>query len=321
MDKGGELWATCPNNNMVCRLSTENGDLIGRVPVGKSPLSICTDGDGYIWALNQGSIGAARIDTSDNSVALVAPTGAFPFSATPFAACVTKKGISPSGSWNTVVDAGFDGAGWGTISWDKTGAGQIKVRVRTADDLAALTQCSYQMVMNGVTFTAANGRYLDMRVDFTGGNNVTPTLHSIHIEGTNLPPDVSQASASIPRMVGHDQKMQLVSIQGVTDPEGDPFDIIITEVTQDEPVSGSGKDSKAPDAILTGDNGVWLRNECKPGTPDKPGNGRVYVVKFKAVDSCGATSLGKVKVIVPLGPLPGDTAIDDGQKYDSTKSR
>ena len=70
-----------------------------------------------------------------------------------------------------------------------------------------------------------------------------------------------------------------------------------------------------------GTSTVCLRGEMDPGAATAPGNGRVYTITFRAVDSLGAASTGKVKVTVPVGILPTDTATDDGQKYDSTCTR
>jgi len=83
-------------------------------------------------------------------------------------------------------------------------------------------------------------------------------------------------------------------------------------------VAGLSEDDVSPDAVIS-DKGVFLRGEYDEGTPDKPGNGRVYYVTFRATDALGASTVGKVKVIVPTGILPTDKAYDDGQKYDSLK--
>ncbi len=47
------------------------------------------------------------------------------------------------------------------------------------------------------------------------------------------------------------------------------------------------------------------------------GNGRVYVISFRAEDGQGGTCTGSVKVTVPHDKGKGE-AVDDGQGYDST---
>ena len=86
--------------------------------------------------------------------------------------------------------------------------------------------------------------------------------------------------------------------------------IRVTQVTQDEPVSGTSGGDSSPDAVLQ-DQGVLLRAERVGG-----GNGRVYIVHFTATDPEGAACIGTAKVISPDSGS-GD-AVDDGQLYDST---
>jgi hypothetical protein len=101
-------------------------------------------------------------------------------------------------------------------------------------------------------------------------------------------------------------KLVSVSVEGVSDPQGNPVTIRVTRVTQDEPVGDS-----APDAVLQGE-GLLLRAE-RDGSG---GNGRVYMVHFTATAPGRTACTGTVKVIVPDGGS-GD-AVDDGQVYDST---
>jgi concanavalin A-like lectin/glucanase superfamily protein/K319-like protein len=108
-----------------------------------------------------------------------------------------------------------------------------------------------------------------------------------------------------------DHKMHEVSVQGASDPDGDPVTIRVTRVTQDEPVSGTSGGDTGPDAVLPDQGGLLLRAERAVG-----GNGRVYVVYFSATDPGGASCSGTVRVIVP--DKGSGTAVDDGQLYDST---
>lgn len=49
------------------------------------------------------------------------------------------------------------------------------------------------------------------------------------------------------------------------------------------------------------------------------GNGRVYEIRFDAVDATGASCSGVVHVGVPLNMKPGLRIVDDGQVYRSTQ--
>jgi hypothetical protein len=70
--------------------------------------------------------------------------------------------------------------------------------------------------------------------------------------------------------------------------------IAITDVTQDEPVSGPGSGNTAPDAANVAGASVDIRAE-RSGL----GDGRVYHILFTATDDQGATCEGDVTVSVP----------------------
>ncbi len=127
----------------------------------------------------------------------------------------------------------------------------------------------------------------------------------------NLPPDVSQARASLATLWPPDHKMVQVSVLGVTDPDCDPVTITITRIAQDEPTNGTGDGDACPDALGVGTPIGQLRAE-RSGT----GNGRVYTISFTATDEKGAVSQGLVKVIVPKAT--GQNAVDDGNRLDLT---
>ncbi|HEV8716531.1 MAG TPA: hypothetical protein VGX03_27395, partial [Candidatus Binatia bacterium] len=100
-----------------------------------------------------------------------------------------------------------------------------------------------------------------------------------------------------------------ISISGVTDPDGDPVIIAATSVFQDEPVTGEGSGSTAPDAILIP---LQVRAE-RNGT----GDGRVYHITFTAIDDKGGTCTGAVTVCVPRDQGRGATCVDEGALYNS----
>jgi hypothetical protein len=209
---------------------------------------------------------------------------------------------------------------WGKISWDaEMGGSKLTVEARSAEAPAAIADQPFQGICNGQEFALPNGRFLEVKVSFAGGNNTTPILRAMRIEGRNLPPDVSHAvpTQSIIRRL--DRKLDTVGVCGVVDPEGDEVTITITGVTQDEPVAGLWDGDKGPDAFGVGKDQVQLRGECIPGTPDNPANGRVYSISFRATDSLGASTSGKVKVMVPASLKWDAVAVEDKDRYDSTK--
>ena len=132
----------------------------------------------------------------------------------------------------------------------------------------------------------------------------------------NQPPNVTDAHPSIHCLWPPNHKFVDITIEGVTDPDGDMVTITITNITSDEPtasIEGAGGAEHAPDADGIGTDTASLRAE-RSGT----GNGRVYEITFVASDGIAETE-GSVTVCVPHDRRKGTCdCIDDGQNYDAT---
>ena len=131
----------------------------------------------------------------------------------------------------------------------------------------------------------------------------------------NRPPDCRGARAKNPVLWPPDHKLSPVEIEGVTDPDGDPIAITAYAITQDEALDANGDGETCADGDIA-DGQAYVRAE-RTGDPENPGNGRVYVISFVAVDSRGGKCSGQVTVCVPHDMGMGDTCVDDGQLYDS----
>jgi hypothetical protein len=110
----------------------------------------------------------------------------------------------------------------------------------------------------------------------------------------NLPPDCSDAVASRGILWPPNHKLRGVSVQGVTDPDGDPIAIEVTSIFQDEPTRVAGSGNTCPDGSGIGGPTAHLRAE-RSGS----GDGRVYHVGFTADDGQGGTCTGEITVCVP----------------------
>lgn len=133
----------------------------------------------------------------------------------------------------------------------------------------------------------------------------------------NRPPDCSKAYASPGCLWPPNHKFVNISIAGVTDPDGDPVTITVLAILSDEPTAtdkGSGGATHAPDATGIGTGRPSVRSECSG-----KGDGRVYVIIFRASDDQGAESEGKVIVKVPHDQSNGCQATWSGKAYDATK--
>jgi hypothetical protein len=129
----------------------------------------------------------------------------------------------------------------------------------------------------------------------------------LYPENPNDPPVCSEAEASPSLLWPPDRKMVAISIEGVTDPDGDLVETTVTRVTQDEWPQGGGASNAAPAAELAP---LALR-AARNGRGMVPGNGRVYHVSFSAEDGSGGVCEGVVTVCVPHDAA-GAHCIDEG---------
>jgi len=139
---------------------------------------------------------------------------------------------------------------------------------------------------NVVTVAAPVGANDPMTITFTATTTVTCGEGTSIIRNSddatfipNQPPDVSDANPSIKCIWPPNHKFVDITIEGVTDPDGDAVTITIT------------------------------------GT----GNGRVYEISFVASDGNGGETAGSVIVEVPHDKKDCGESIDDGQNYDATE--
>jgi hypothetical protein len=153
-------------------------------------------------------------------------------------------------------------------------------------------------------WTSVNGaEWLKFKVDVDPIDGQLPVC--------NQPPDCSEALPSVSQIWPPSGQMVNVNILGVTDSDGDPVQITITGITQDEPVVSSSNKTK-PDG-----NGIGTATASLRAEREASGNGRVYQVSFDATDGRGGVCHGQVRVCVPVD-VGRNLAIDGGQLYDST---
>lgn len=123
--------------------------------------------------------------------------------------------------------------------------------------------------------------------------------------GANNAPNCAGASAEFSNGRPRAGSFAPVTINGVTDPDGDPVTITMTDVTQDEPLDGLGDGHTCPDAILM--NGAVKVRVERAGT----GNGRVYTIGFTAADDHGGSCVGSVDICIPHGQAPDHACTKD----------
>ena len=195
-------------------------------------------------------------------------------------------------SGNAPLDIQFTDASTGTItsySWD-FGDGSTSTSQNPSHTYAGAG-------IYTVTLTAGN----------TGGSDTMTRTNYITVITPNNPPDISHAYPSVSCLWPPNHKSVDVTINGVTDPEGDPVTIAITTITCNEPfvsddVSGVGTDTAQLRAERAGD-----------------GSGRIYTISFTANDGEGEEASGTVNVCVPHDQRGTCTCNDQAELQPTTQ--
>lgn len=131
------------------------------------------------------------------------------------------------------------------------------------------------------------------------------------------PPDCSTAAPSLGELWPPNHQFVDITVNGVTDAEGDPVTITITSIAQDEPLDGPGDGNTCPDGEGVGTDVAKLRVE-RAGPPWLPADGRVYHVGFTATDDQGLSCNGTVTVCVPHDQGLHHSCGDQGGQVNST---
>lgn len=321
------VWIANSGESSVTRLDN-NGNFLKKIPVGNCPTGVSVDSNGKVWSTNLCTDDASRIDPNgdidglgivDLTVAL--GPGAGPYNYSDMTGTVVIGSTSPQGTWTVVYDTGSAGTTGCEVSWTSSepAGTSVGVEVRAADNIADLPAEVFVAVINGGA-TGVTGRYIEIRATLSRdpGVNDTPILYDLTIE-CNEPPDCSGASASPSQLWPPNHRFVLITILGVTDPDGDPITFTIDSIFQDERVrqAGGGAGNTSPDGMGMGTSTARVRAE-RNGTPRTPGDGRVYTIGFTADDGNGGTCVGTVTVCVPHDQRPGASCVNGGPLYDST---
>ncbi len=327
-DENDDIWVAHSLNGASIGHLKNDGTYVGSVSVPQGPTGVAVDAKGFIWATcyygrvavkidpNAGPIGSDGVTHVGTVVDTTDDLGGNLYNYSDMTGS-TLQGAPNMGTWSVIYNSSITDAKWGVIDWNEVivGDGNINVTVASSND--GVNFGAPLDVVNGADTTVADGQYLKVTVNFKRATTgQSPILEDITVrtEVTNIPPDTTKAYPSIATIWPPNHKFVDISILGVTDPDGDPVTIEITEITSDEATTAisSGGETHSPDASIIEKSIASVRAE-RAGN----GDGRVYEITFIAIDSSGGESTGSVKVSVPNNVKA--IATDSGQNYDATQ--
>lgn len=130
-------------------------------------------------------------------------------------------------------------------------------------------------------------------------------------DAENAPPDCSGAFPDPSEVWPPNNALVPVSIQGVTDPDGDPVTVTISSITQDEPLAAASGGNACFQSEGIGERSARIRAKRT-----MVGDGRVYHIGFIAEDGRGGRCTGTAQVCVPHDR--DHSCHDSGRTFDST---
>jgi hypothetical protein len=140
------------------------------------------------------------------------------------------------------------------------------------------------------------------------------TVDLVVASNSNQAPNCDAAVPSMTEIWPPDGRFVPVIINGVTDADGDPLNIVVTEVRQDEQPQFIGPAMTCGDAIGVGTSTVSLAAK-RLGS----GDGRVYHLLITAADGRGGMCQKTIQVCVPHDQGSGG-CVDQGALFDSVNS-
>jgi len=189
-------------------------------------------------------------------------------------------------------------------------AAGIKVHVMLSGDCvdpAAAKASERQGVVSQSTVSADSARQVFARIaEETGGSyyympagsaqdyaNVLREIFAVAHAGDDEPPTVTVV-ASPGMLWPANHKLVPIRVVATAIDNVDPKPVVTLEsITSSEPDNSGGDGDTSNDIQIT-DEGIFLRAERNGGGP-----GRIYTIKYRAIDSSGNVGFGEADIIVP----------------------
>ncbi|MEA1865467.1 MAG: hypothetical protein U9N46_09825 [Euryarchaeota archaeon] len=318
-DSSGNILASNSGAGSVTKFAPD-GSVIWSAPaqVSSEARGTVVDSNDDVWVIHRGASKLSKFDGSNGAPLGVFNTGLYPYTYSDATGLSLRSAIGVFGTWTVVFDSEAEDTPWGTVSWNSYEPDETSVTVEVRSSNDQTTWSNWETATNGVLLSATpDGRYLEIETTLQIlSGDVSPILYDLTVEVGNQPPDVTDAYPSTDCLWPPNHKFVDITIEGVTDPDGDPIAINVMGITSDEPtasIDGAGGDDKAPDASGVGTDTASLRAE-RSGDE----NGRVYEITFLARDGIDETE-GSVFVKVPHDQSGDCVSIDSGQDYDATE--
>jgi hypothetical protein len=173
------------------------------------------------------------------------------------------------------------------------------------------------ITVSGTVDPNAVGSYA-LTYSVTDGSHTTTTTRTVNVVDTTAPVITLNGFAPALWSPNHEYQTFRVTdfVVSATDSCGTSLgvgNVIISQVTSDEPENDAGDGNTLNDIVIAPDcRSVRLRAERQGGE-----NGRVYTITFRVVDASGNSTTATARVTVPHS-IDSGPAVDSGPHYTVT---
>jgi streptogramin lyase len=194
----GRVYIANDQSDQVAVVDSDAAQTIAYVGLGggRFPIGMAVDFDGYIWAVNNSSSSASKIDPATNKVVLEHATGSNPYTYSDMTGYSLHTYTAPQGYYQHVIPGSTTGkTKWSSLELNVTtnGKSYVKIRLRAADTVATLGQVDFQgpygpfppnvFPMDLAAIPNLNGKYLQVEIIMVpdeDGN--TPLLKGVTVQ-------------------------------------------------------------------------------------------------------------------------------------------
>ncbi len=193
----GFVFVANDQSDKVYKINADTMAVAGTMSLGggRFPVGMAADFDGHVWAINQSSSTATRIDQETMQPLFEVPTGPSPYTYSDMTGFQQKTVVAPTGTYRHV----FKGWNEAPTQWMQVGmelelpeGTSANLRVRVADDKENLEEAVWTPffgpfppalpTVNLSTFGAVIGRFMEVEVTLQSQDStVTPILKAIDV--------------------------------------------------------------------------------------------------------------------------------------------
>jgi len=145
----GRMYIANDQSSQVAVVDSDSMQTLAYINLGSNrfPVGMAVDFDGFVWAVNQKTSSATKIDPANNSIVLEHKVGSSPYTYSDMTGYSLHTYTAPQGYYQHIVPGASSGQTfWTLLDVNVTTAGEsyVKIRLRAADTVSGLANAIWQ---------------------------------------------------------------------------------------------------------------------------------------------------------------------------------